>query len=63
MSDSAKKEDSMKKVMADVPPDIYRRVKQYQLDEAGKGRRLRIGEAVSELLQKGLELASPPIDG
>lgn len=46
----------MKIVMADVPPDIYQRVKQCHLDEAGKGPRLRIGEAVSELLEKGLEI-------
>ncbi|MEZ0539562.1 hypothetical protein [Fibrella arboris] len=44
----------MKKLNALIKDEVYRQVRQYQLDQAAKGRKLRIAEVVNELLERGL---------
>ena len=48
----------MKRLSVRIEPGLYRRVRQYQLDQAARGRKSLIGEAVSELLDKGLPATS-----
>ncbi|MBO0946968.1 hypothetical protein [Fibrella forsythiae] len=43
-----------------VTDDVYRQVRHYQIEQAAKGRRLRIGEIISELLEKALLVVNRP---
>ncbi|MBO0950700.1 hypothetical protein [Fibrella forsythiae] len=52
----------MRKVGAMVDSMLYSKLRQYQLDQAIKGRKLKIGEAIIELLERGLAAVSADED-